>query len=65
MDDDRIKVIVTEVLNSKLAHVQYKNVCEEKHKEVSTLRTMLWSVIVLQLTLLGGIITMLLRGLVK
>ena len=56
-----VRVIVAEILNGKVEKLWNEKVshelCKEKHKEVAALKTMLWGIIVLQLTVLGGVIT--------
>lgn len=54
IDDDRIRVVIHEELKS--AKIQYKDNCDERHKEVGFVKTMLWGVLGLQFSVLIAII---------
>lgn len=57
--DDHVRLIVQEEL--KACQVQTIPVCKEKHKEVATLKTMIWGIILLLFTILGGVLTTLIQ----
>ncbi len=64
-NDDHVELLFRKFLNGTLAKYTPLTTCEIKHvdleKEMSVIRKMLWGVITLQLTLLGGIIVTLIR----
>lgn len=59
--DEHICVIVNNKLNGRLEKKVDTTLCAERHKIVETIKTMLWGVIIMQFTILGGIIIALIK----
>lgn len=70
IDEDRVKVLVQEVMNGK---VVYRDTCKKQHEgdnvemrevkdKLKTLDGRMWGILVMGLCQLIGIITMLLKG---
>jgi hypothetical protein len=61
LDEDRVKVIVHDYINGKLKNLVDSSMCEERRKvmtgQMRTLRQMLWAVIMLELTVIGVLVS--------
>ena len=56
IDDDRVEVIVTRILNGKLENYRHINLCDERFKEVAEVKDDMKALIKLNIVLLISII---------
>lgn len=65
IDDDRVEVIVTRILNGKLDNYRHIRLCDERFKEVAEVKQDLKSLIKLNVVLLVSIIGTLIAVIAK